>query len=61
MSKIYKNGDGKKNKFQKIAWIIWDERELIQIFLFYYFLIGLFVSRDSISSILKENESIFVF
>ena len=25
MSEIYKNGDTKKSKFQKIAWIIWDE------------------------------------
>ena len=25
ISKIYKDRDAKKNKFQKIAWIIWDE------------------------------------
>ena len=25
MSKIYKGRDAKKSKFQKIAWIIWDE------------------------------------
>ena len=25
MSEIYENRDAKKRKFQKIAWIIWDE------------------------------------
>ena len=25
MSEIYENRDAKKSKFQKIAWIIWDE------------------------------------
>ena len=45
----------KKSKFQKISWIIWDEWWLVQIFS-YYFLVILFVSRDSIHLILKENK-----
>ena len=26
MSEIYKKGDAKKSKSQKVAWIIWDKR-----------------------------------
>ena len=47
----------KKNKFQKIAWIIWDELYLIQFFLSFYLLVGWFVGRDSISLILEEHDS----
>ena len=60
MFEINKNGNAKKSKFQTIAWIIWDESWLIQVFLSYYLFVSLFVSRDSISLILKGNDSIFV-
>ena len=61
MPEIYKKPQCEKYKFQKIAWIIWDEWLLIQIFLSWYLLVSLFSSRHSISLILKENDSIFVF
>ena len=60
MSEISKNGNAKKSKVQTIAWIIWDEWWLIQVFLSYYLFVSVFVSRDSISLILKGNDSIFV-
>ena len=61
MSEIHKKSDAKKSKFQKNAWIIWNEWQLMQIFISYYLLVSLFVSKDSISLILNENDLIFVF
>ena len=58
MCKIYKNRDAKKQVSQDclnyLRWVV-----IISTF-FYYLLISLFVTMDSISLILKENTRFFI-
>ena len=56
MSEIYKNGDAKKSKFQEDCLNYLRCVVIISNFS-YYLLVSLFVSRDSISIILKEKIS----
>ena len=60
ISKRYKNRNAKKMQVSK-DYLNYLRGMVINLNFPHYFLVTLYVSRDSISSILKENNSICVF